>query len=320
MQAFRWRRRAAGALAVLVLGVGPAACRRAADQGAGKTTKTIGVSLLTREDEFYRQLEAGLRQAAAAHGYRIILNSGDRDLAKQQSQIDDFIVQHVDAIIVCPVDSKGIGPAIQRANAAKIPVFTADIAADGGQVVSHVASDNVAGGRLAAEYIARALGDRGTVGIIGEPDVQSTIDRETGFKDALRSHPNIQIVSDLNGSGTRDHALRAADDMLQAHPTLNAIFAINDESALGALSSAQSHHADKLVIVGYDAGAEARTAIAGNTPLKADVAQQPGEIGKETIDAIADYFAGKAPPARIGVPVRIVDADSVRAMAPSTKP
>ena len=114
-----------------------------------------------------------------AHGYRIVLNSGDRDLAKQQSQIDDFIVQHVDAIVVCPVDSKGIGPAIERANAAKIPVFTADIAADGGQVVSHVASDNVAGGRLAAEYIAKRLGDKGDVGIIGEPDVQSTIDRES---------------------------------------------------------------------------------------------------------------------------------------------
>ena len=320
MHAFPSRhRRLASALALLIVAVLPSACRRAADKGAA-ATKTIGVSLLTREDEFYRQLEAGLRKAAAAHGYRLVLNSGDRDLAKQQSQMDDFVVQHVDAIVVCPVDSKGIGPAIQRANAAKIPVFTADIAADGGQVVSHVASDNVAGGRLAAEYIAKALGDRGTVGIIGEPDVQSTIDRETGFKDALRSHPNIQIVSDLNGSGTRDHALRAADDMLQAHPTLNAIFAINDESALGALSSAQSHHADKLVIVGYDAGAEAQRAIAGNTQLKADVAQQPEVIGEKTIDAIADYLAGKPPAARIAVPVRIVDADSVKALAAGAKP
>jgi len=301
----------AAALCVLVLGLAAAACK----PSGANTTKTIGVSLLTREDGFYRQLEAGLRQAAAAHGYRIVLNSGDRDLAKQQSQIDDFIVQHMDAIVVCPVDSKGIGPAIERANAAKIPVFTADISADGGQVVSHVASDNIAGGRLAAEYIAKMIGDKGDVGIIGEPDVQSTIDRETGFKDALAAHPNIHLVADLNGSGTRDHALKATDDMLQAHPNLNAIFAINDESALGALSSAQAHHAAKLVIVGYDAGAEAQQAIAGNTALKADVAQQPMEIGVKTIDAIADYFAGKPPVVRIAVPVRIVDADSVKAMA-----
>lgn len=307
-------RRWALALAGFVVATAPAACNRGAKQSAS-ATRTIGVSLLTREDEFYRQLEAGLRQAAQAHGYTLVLNSGDRDLAKQQSQIDDFIVQHVDAIVVCPVDSKGIGPAIQRANAAKIPVFTADIAADGGQVVSHVASDNVAGGRLAAEYIAKAIGDKGDVGLIGEPDVQSTIDREAGFKAALAAHPNIHLVANLNGYGTRDHALKAADDMLQAHPKLNAIFAINDESALGALSSAQSHHTAGLVIVGYDAGAEAQKAIAGGTALKADVAQQPREIGERTIDAIADYLAGKTPDARIAVPVRIVDADSVKAMA-----
>jgi ABC-type sugar transport system substrate-binding protein len=162
--------------------------------------------------------------------------------------------------------------------------------------------------------IAKAIGDKGDVGIVGEPDVQSTIDREAGFKEALQAHPNIHLVADLNGYGTRDHALKAADDMLQAHPNINAIFAINDESALGVLSSAQSHHA-KVVIVGYDAGAEAQKAIAGGTQLKADVAQQPKEIGQRTIDAIADYLAGKAPQARIAVPVRIVDADSVKAMA-----
>lgn len=307
-------RRWSAATALLFISLVPAACKRGGS-GAGTASKTIGVSLLTREDEFYRQLEAGLRQGAAAHGYALVLNSGDRDLAKQQSQIDDFIVRHVDAIIVCPVDSKGIGPAIQRANQAGIPVFTADIAADGGRVVAHVASDNVAGGTLAADYIAKVLGGKGDVGIIGEPDVQSTIDREAGFKQALAAYPGLHLVADLNGSGTRDHALKAADDMLQAHPKLNAIFAINDESALGALSSAQSHHADQLMIVGYDAGAEAQRAIAGGTQLKADVAQQPKQIGEQTIDAIADYLAGKAPPARIAVPVRIVDADSVKAMA-----
>src|SRR6185312_10264790 len=156
------------------LALAGAACARAKsatkDSGsiAAAGSKTIGVTLLTREDEFYRELESGLRSAAAAHGYKILVTSGDRDLAKQQSQIDNFIVQHVDAIVVCPVDSRGIGPAIVRANAAKIPVFTADIASQGGAVVSHVASDNIAGGRLAAEYIAKVIGDSGDVGVIGE--------------------------------------------------------------------------------------------------------------------------------------------------------
>jgi len=145
--------------------------------------------------------------------------------------------------------------------------------------------------------------------------VQSTIDRAAGFTEELKKFPGITLVSTLNGEGKRDRSLKVADDMLQAHPNTSAIFAINDESALGVLSSAQSRHLDKLVIVGYDASAEAQKAIASGGALKADVAQQPGSIGSKTIDAIAAFFAGTPGTARIAVPVRIVDADSVKALA-----
>jgi len=113
----------------------------------------------------------------------------------------------------------------------------------------------------------------------------------------------------------RDRSLKAADDLLQAHPNVRAIFAINDESALGTLSAAQSDKKSSLVIVGYDAAPEAQKAIAGGTQLKADVAQQPELIGQKTIDAIAQYFAGQTPPAKIAVPVKIVTADSLHASA-----
>ncbi|HEX2778786.1 MAG TPA: substrate-binding domain-containing protein, partial [Gemmatimonadaceae bacterium] len=237
-----------------------------------------------------------------------------------QSAIDNFLVQGVDAIVVCPTDTKGIAPAIEKANAANIPVFTADIAAQGGKVVSHIASDNVAGGRLAGEYLAKAIGGKGDVGIVSQPELQSVIDREAGFRTAIAKYPDIHIVAALNGAGVRDRALRAADDMFQAHPKLAAVFAINDETALGVLSSAQTHRLGNLVIVGYDAAPEALKAIAQGTQLKADVAQQPSEIGHRTIDAIAAHFAGQPVTPVIAVPVRIVDADTVRAMggAPTT--
>ena len=279
----------------------------------GAATKTIGVSLLTREHDFYRQLEAGLQDEAAKKGYKLIITTGDFDLAKQQSAIDNFLVQKVDAIIVCPTDTKGIAPAIDKANAANVPVFTADIGAEGGKVVSHIASDNVAGGRLAGEYIAKVIGGKGNVGLVSQPELQSVIDRETGFREAIAKFPGIHIVSTINGAGVRDRALKAADDMFQAHKDLRAVFAINDETALGVLASATSHNMKDLVIVGYDAAPEALKAIGSGSQLKADVAQQPREIGVQTIDAIADHFAGKAPPSRIAVPVRIVDADSIRA-------
>lgn len=290
------------------------------DAASDRATKTIGVSLLTREHDFYRQLERGLRDEAAKRGYKLIITTGDFDLAKQQSEIDNFLVQHVDAIVVCPTDTKGIAPAIEKANAANIPVFTADIAAQGGRVVSHIASDNVAGGRLAAEYLAKAIGGKGNVGIISQPELQSVIDRESGFREAIAKYPGVHIVAAINGAGVRDRALRAADDMFQAHPDLAGVFAINDETALGALSSAETHRLSKLVLVGYDAAPEALKAIAGGTQLKADVAQQPNDIGHRTIEAIAAHFAGQTPPAVIAVPVRIIDADSVRAMGGAPTP
>jgi ribose transport system substrate-binding protein len=298
----------AALLASLALG-----CKAKDSATHGAATKTIGVSLLTREHDFYQQLEAGLQDAAAKHGYKLIITTGDFDLAKQQSEIDNFLVQKVDAILVCPTDTKGIAPAIEKANAANVPVFTADIGAEGGKVVSHIASDNVAGGRLAGEYLAKAIGEKGNIGIVSQPELQSVIDRETGFREAIAKFPNIKIVSTINGAGVRDRSLKAADDMFQAHPDLRAVFAINDETALGVLASATSHNMKNLAIVGYDAAPEALKAIAAGSALKADVAQQPRAIGVQTIDALADYFAGKTPPARIAVPVRIIDADSIRA-------
>ena len=280
--------------------------------GGGAGGKRIGVTLLTREHVFYKDLEAGLQEAAAKQGYQLTVTSGDFDLAKQQSQIENFIVQGVDAIIVCPADSKGIGPAIERANQANIPVFTADIAAQGGQVVSHVASDNLSGGRLAAEYIAKALNGQGEVGVIGQQEVQSGLDRELGFKEEMAKHPGIKVVQTLNGGGVRDRALKAADDMLQGNPNIKGIFGINDDSALGVLSAAEARGRNDMVIVGYDATPEAVKAIQRGSALKADVAQQPKDLGAKTIEAIATHFKGGQVQKSIAVPVKIVDASTLK--------
>lgn len=274
----------------------------------GAEKKKIGVTLLTREHQFYKDLEAGLKEAAEKNGFELIVQSGDMDLARQQSQIENFIVQKVAAIVVCPADSKGIAPAIEKANAANIPVFTADIAAAGaGKVVSHIASDNVQGGRIAAEFIAAQLKDGGDVGIIGQPEVQSTIDREKGFKEEMAKHPNIKIVSVLNGGGVRDRATKAADDMLQGNPNLKAIFAINDDSALGALASAETRGVKDLIIVGYDATPEAVAKIKAGTQLKADVAQDPKLIGSKTVETIARHLKGEKVDPVVAIPVKIVD-------------
>ncbi len=270
--------------------------------------KVVGVSLLTKEHVFYRDLERGLRETAARYDLDLIVNSGDWDLAKHQAQIENYIVQKVDAIIVCPCDSRGIGPAIQKANAAGIPVFTADIRAEGGKIVSQIASDNVAGGRAAAEYMAKLLQGRGEVAIIDQPIIQSTIERVRGFQEELVKYPGIKIVARPSGEGVRDKAMKAAEDLLQGFPNLAGIFAINDDSALGALAAIESAGRKGIVIVGYDAIPEARQAILRGSALKADVVQYPLEIGRTTIETISRYLSGQPVPPEIPVKVGIVDA------------
>jgi len=276
-----------------------------------KPTKIIGVTLLNRGHLFYRDLEDGLREEASKHGYELSVTSADFDLGKQIAQIEDFVARKVDAIVVCPVDSRGVGPAIKKANNASIPIFTADIAAQEGDVVSHIASDNVAGGRLAGEYLGKILGGKGTIAIINQPAISSVLDRVQGFKEGIAKFPGLHIVADVNGQGVRDKAMQAAADVLQAHPALDGIFGINDDSALGALDAAQQFQRAEVFIVGYDATPPARESILNGTSLKADVIQYPKKIGSATIAAIHDLFGGKTPDKLIPVEVGIIDLNTL---------
>jgi ribose transport system substrate-binding protein len=274
--------------------------------------KKIGVALLTRSHQFYKDLEDGLKKTAETCGYDLVIVSAESDLGKQISQIEDLITQKVDALIVCPADSKGIGLGIKKANDAKIPVFTADISSDGGDVICHIASDNKAGGVKAAEYMAKVLDGKGEVAIINNPIVSSVLDRVAGFREAISKYPGIKIVADVTGDGERDKSLKVSTDVLQAHPNLNGFFGINDDSALGALGAVQQYKKDKIVIIGYDATPEARSLILSNTNLKADVVQNPKEIGKIAVEKINDYFNSKQVPKVVPVEVGIVDKESLQ--------
>jgi ribose transport system substrate-binding protein len=281
-------------------------------EGEQKHAKVIGVTLLTRGHMFYKDLEEGLRTEAAKDNYELIVTAAEFDIGKQIAQIEDFVARKVDAIIVCPVDSKGVGSGIKKANDAKIPVFTADIAALEGNVVSHIASDNELGGKRAGEYLAQLLHGKGKVAVIDQPILTSVLDRVAGFKSAIEKYPDIKLVSDVNGDGVRDRSLEAASDLLQAHPDLNGIFGINDESALGALDAVLAFKRMNIVIVGYDATPPAVDAILKGSPLKADVIQYPKKIGAATISTIKDYFSGVNVQKRYAVEVGIVDREALQ--------
>jgi ribose transport system substrate-binding protein len=265
---------------------------------------TIGVSLLTRTHPFYQDLEAGLQEAADASGFKLRISAGEFDVARQKDQIQDFVVRKVNAIIVSPCDSRSIGTAIKAANDAGIPVFTADIAclAEGAKIICHVASDNVAGGRLAAQAVSQALNGAGKVAIIDHPEVESVIQRVKGFEEEIAKSSGLKVVSKLSGQGKKDQAFRTAEDILQSHPDLDAFFGINDDSALGALAAIEkAGKAGGVKVIGFDAVPEARAAIKAGK-IYADVIQQPKEIGRKTIEAIKTYISGGQVPATILIP------------------
>lgn len=286
-----------------IIGCGGSQETDKANSAAGSNIK-IGVSLLTRTHPFYQELETGLQEAAKTNGYELLVTAGEFDVAKQKDQLQDFIIQKVNAIIVSPCDSRSIGTAIKAANDAGIPVFTADIAclAEGVKIVTHVASDNVAGGRLAAQAVIDAIGGDGKVAIIDHPEVESVIQRVKGFEEEIASAPGITIVAKLSGHGVKDQAFRTAEDILQSHPDLKAIFGINDDSALGALAAVEkAGKLGKVTIIGFDAVPEAREAIKEGK-IYADVIQMPHEIGMKTIDAVKTYMSGGQVPPSILIP------------------
>jgi ribose transport system substrate-binding protein len=273
----------------------------------------VGVTLLTQTHSFFKELEDGLREAAAEQNLELVIVACEMDPAKQAAQIEDFVAQRVAAILAAPCDSNAIGPHLDGPERAGIPVFTADIAALGGKVVSHVASDNVQGGRLAARELVRLMGGSGKVLIIDHPTVASVQERTRGFEEEMREHPGIRIVGRPSADGQRARAMAVMEDMLQAHRDLEGVFGINDDSALGAAAVLEAAGRSDVVVVGYDASPEARAAIRKGGPLKADVVQYPKRIGRTAIEMIAKYLAGEAVPATIAVEVGIVNAQTLGA-------
>ncbi|MBV8639663.1 MAG: substrate-binding domain-containing protein [Candidatus Eremiobacteraeota bacterium] len=273
---------------------------------AGSASKTIGVSIQDREAQFYQQMENGMQSEANKYGYKLIVVDANRDNAKQQSQVEDFISNKVDAIVLTPYDSTAIGSAIAEANKANIPVFTADIASTSkqGHVIAHIASDNVLGGQQAGKLMCQAVGKTGYVAIIDEPEVTSVQDRVKGFRDALKANcPGVTVVADVDAGGARDKANQDMSDILQSNKNLSGVFGINDDSALGALTAVRAAGLNgKVKVIGYDATPEARTAIASGD-MYGDAIQYPDKIGALTIDTIHDFFTGKAPQAVVHVNV-----------------
>lgn len=274
---------------------------------------TIGVSLLTLENPFFKVIGDHITSEGKKMGYETIVVSGDKDVAKQSNQIKDFIVKKVSAIVLSPCDSKSIIPVIREANEAGIPVFTVDIPCNepGVKIATQVATDNYGGGKEAGRAMIEALGKAGgKVAILHFKQAESCLLRVKGFREVIDEHnttatAKIDLVTELESGAAKDLAYKAAEDALQAHPDLRGIFAINDPAALGARAALEkARKADQILIVGFDGQPEGKQAIKEGK-IYADPIQFPDKMGIEIVAAIVRYSRGETLPPQMLIPTRL---------------
>lgn len=258
----------------------------------------IGMTCMDLTNPFFKLIANVMEEEAALHGYTVTALSGELDPAKQNSQISDFVAQGYDAIFLNPVDSRSAVQGVKTAHEAGVPVFTFDVQVEGDgaaeMIVSHIGSDNFQGGQLAGESMMEVLGNKGKVAIVSLPEVSSCILRVEGFKDALaKADSPIEIVTELSGKGSRDAGYAVTTDILQAHPDIDGIFAINDPSGLGAYAAvAKAGKQDQITIVAFDASPAGKQGVF-EKKLHDTPQQFPRKMAEGTVRAFLDYLAGE---------------------------
>lgn len=276
-----------------------------ATSAAAQSKPVIGLSLSTLNNPFFVELRDGAKKAATAGGADLVVLDAQDRADKQASDIEDLITRKVKVIIVNATDSDAIIPSILAANAANIPVITVDRSANGGKVAYHVASDNVAGGKLAGDYIKKLLGGRGNVvELQGIPGSSAARDRGAGFNTVLKTAAGLKRVASQPADFNRAKGLSVMENILQSQPAIAAVFAHNDEMALGASQAVQASKR-KILVVGFDATPDALAAVKAGT-LAATVAQRPGDIGRLGVQrALEIVKTGKVPAKTVNVPVAL---------------
>ncbi|MEW5959410.1 MAG: ribose ABC transporter substrate-binding protein RbsB [Chloroflexota bacterium] len=268
---------------------------------------TLGLSLSTLNNPFFVTLKEGAEAAAQAAGVELIVVDAQDDPAKEATNIEDLIQKGVSALLVNPTDADAIVPSIQKANEAGIPVFTIDRGASGGEVVSHIASDNVAGGSMAGEFLCEALGGQGkVVELEGIAGTSAARDRGQGFNDYMSSDcAGVEIVAKQTANFNRAEGLSVFENILQAQPEIDGVFAHNDEMILGAIEAAQAAGREGITFVGFDAVDDAVAAVEAGA-LAATVAQQPSEMGRLGVETALTSLGGGAVEAYIPVDLSLV--------------
>ena len=278
--------------------------------------QAVGVTVGSLGNPFFVRLGEAAKvkaQTLEGGGVATTVASSDYDLNQQINQVEDFIAAGVNLILLNAADSQGIAPAVIRAKAAGVTVVAVDTAAAGG-VDATVTSNNLQAGELACQYIADRLAGQGKVIIINGPPVSSVIKRVDGCINVLSEYPDLEILSqDQNAEGSREGGLRVMSDLLTAFSEIDAVFAINDPTGVGAELAAKQAGRDEFFIVGVDGAPEAVEVLQqADSLFVATAAQNPALMAETAVAVGAEIFQGN-PPAQetILVPVDLITKENV---------
>lgn len=290
-------------LALVALPLALAACSAPPPPPTGPAKPRVALVLKTLNSPFFIEMQTGAQAAADRLGLELVVQAAERevDVEKQMQIVENLIQTGIKALLITPSGSREVIPVLAKAQAAGIPIIVVDTridaeaaAAAAVKIATFIGSDNYEGGRAAGVELAQDSGGKAQVAILeGIPGHETGDSRLRGFKDAIKDAPGIKVLASQTANWERDQGFTVFQNMLQAHPNIDAVFACNDMMALGALEAiAAASRTGKIRVLGFDAVDDARKAIEAGT-MTASVAQFPGEMGRMAVESAARVLKGE---------------------------
>ena len=310
------KRRVLALLMAAAMTVGMMGCDAVAIDGEGESKETsssesesgsgsVGLAISTLNNPFFVKLAEGAEAAAEEAGVKLITVDAGDDAAKQTSDVEDLISKNVSVLIVNPVDSDAIAPAVKDAVSKGLKVISVDRVVNGVDVDCQIASDNVAGAEMATEYLAELVGEGAKVAELqGVPGASATIDRGEGFHNV--ADEKLDVVLSQTANFNRAEGMTVMENILQSASDVKGVFAHNDEMALGALEAVSGKD---IQIVGFDATDDAVAAVKDGK-MAATVAQQPDKMGETAVNTAISLINGEDVEKSIPVEVTLVTKEN----------
>ncbi|MFV0432620.1 MAG: substrate-binding domain-containing protein [Leucobacter sp.] len=302
----------ASALIIGVTGCSSSGSSGSGSDGGGSDTgdgpKKMGVTVSNSTNPFFVMESRTAEQAGKDAGLEVLSQEAGEDVQEQSNQIDQFITSQVDFIVIDPVDSDGVGPAVKRAVSAGIPVVGIDSVTKNANV--SVTTNNTQAGEVSCKSLAEQLGGKGEIAILDGTPISAVADRVTGCKKTLEEYPDIKIVAEQRGDNSRDKALPVATDILTANPDIDGVFAINDPTAAGVELAAKQKGV-KIIITSVDGAKSAVDSILNGGMITATAAQDPAALAAQGVEIGISLAKGeKADKDLIELPTELIDASN----------